>query len=241
MARRSKELGRSGLLGHAAGIQHERAIGVTGDKAQIVRDQQKGQIPIPAQPLEQLHHLGSHCCVERRRRLIGDQELRAGRERHGEERSLPEPPRETVRILPKAPVRVGESHLGQQLPGRLAGGAPRPAPVQPHGFPDLCSHGRDRVEGRRRLLETEADLRPPNSAPGGVGELEELPSREPHRPRYARAFGREIHQSAREKGLAAAAFADDRQAFARRRVEGHAVHCRTKPARDGHFDSKVAD
>ncbi len=109
--------------------------------------------------------------VERRRRLVGDQDLRVAGERHRDHHPLPHPARELVRILVHPPLRRGDPDELQELDRPRARRAPREPEVAVQDLADLAPDGEDRVERRHRLLEHVRDLAP--------AHLAQPPRREP--------------------------------------------------------------
>ena len=69
---------------------------------------------------QQLEDLRLHGDVERRRRLVGDQQLRSAGDRHRDHDALAHAARELVRILLEALRRRRDADLLEQLDGALA-------------------------------------------------------------------------------------------------------------------------
>jgi len=84
-------------LGDRAEIHHGDAVAQIRDGADIVRNEQVGELPLRLQIGQQVQHLRPHRHVERRYRLIGDQDLRRDRERASDCDALPLSAREFVR------------------------------------------------------------------------------------------------------------------------------------------------
>jgi hypothetical protein len=101
-----------------------------------------------------------HRHIERRRRLVRDQQLRVARQRHRDHHALPHPARKLVRVLIHAALGVGiptrsiASHRARtpSSPSRSS------RLVQPHRLHDLLAHREDRVQARHRLLKDHRDL-----------------------------------------------------------------------------------
>ena len=72
------------------------------------------------QALQQREDLRLHGHVERRRRLVGDQQLRLVGERHRDHRALAHAAGELVRVLVDAPAGIGDPDEAQQLDRALA-------------------------------------------------------------------------------------------------------------------------
>jgi hypothetical protein len=65
-------------LGDAAGVHHRHAVAGLGDHAHVVSDQHDGCVMLAADALEQLDDLRLDRDVERRRRLVRNDQLRLG-------------------------------------------------------------------------------------------------------------------------------------------------------------------
>ena len=73
------DVGHRADLGDAAGVHHGHAVAGLGDHAHVVRDQHHRRAMLLAQALEQRNDLRLDRHVERRRRLVGDDQLAARR------------------------------------------------------------------------------------------------------------------------------------------------------------------
>ena len=89
--------GRRGLH-DLARVHHEHSVGEVAHHAQVVRDEEVGEVDLPLQLAEQVEDLGLHGDVERRGRLVEDDEGRIGRERASDAHALALPARELVGI-----------------------------------------------------------------------------------------------------------------------------------------------
>jgi hypothetical protein len=77
------------VLDDAAQVEHGGALADVPRDVQIVRDEQVGEPAFVLQPDHQVQHLGLDGNVERRERLIGDDDLGADGEGTGDPDSLP--------------------------------------------------------------------------------------------------------------------------------------------------------
>jgi hypothetical protein len=231
-------LDRAGL-DDPAEVHHHHVVGQLGDHAQVVGDQQDGQ-PGPllqvAQQVEDLR-LGGH--VERRRRLVRDQQAGASGEGHGDHRSLADAPAELVGVLLQPSLGAGHARQPEQFDRPLAGRRRRHPVVQADGLGDLVADGVHRTEGGHRLLEHQRHVAPPDGphlpplgveagqvALGPVGEPEDdLP---PHD--APRALD-DAQDGAGGDALAAAALADEAERPAGVDVEARPVHRQGRPVR----------
>ena len=101
---------------------------------------------------------GLHGDVERSRRLVGDQELRAARERDRDHDALPHAAGIAVRIVVEALARVRDVHLLEQLDRALARLVARDVEVPLHRLGQLQADRERRVQRRHRILEDHRDL-----------------------------------------------------------------------------------
>ena len=97
--------------------------------------------------------------VERRRRLVGDQQVGVARERHRDHRALAHAARELVRVVVDAPLRARGCRRRRAARSRGACASRlRDLLVRPHLLGDLPADAVDRVERRHRVLEDHRDL-----------------------------------------------------------------------------------
>ena len=107
---------------------------------------------------QQVENLRLDRDVERGRRLVGDEQRRAARQRERDERALPQAARQLVRIVAHAPLRLGNADGVEELDRAVARRAPARDAVHHQRFLDLVADGEDRVQRRHRLLEDQRDL-----------------------------------------------------------------------------------
>ncbi len=82
-----EHLGR-GPFDDAAGVHHDDFVGPTGDNAEVVGDEHERHVPLSLLGLQQIENLGLHGHIERRGWFVGDEQLRAARERDGDDDAL---------------------------------------------------------------------------------------------------------------------------------------------------------
>ncbi len=97
---------------------HGDAVGHVVDHRQIVRDEQIGEAELVLQVLEQVEDLRLHRYVERRDRLVADQQVGIERQRPGDADALALAARKAVRIA-RLEARI-ESDRPHQLADQLA-------------------------------------------------------------------------------------------------------------------------
>ena len=116
-------------------------------------------IPRPrAKLIEHLQDLGLHRDVERRGRLVGDQDLGLGGQCDRDHDPLAHAAAQLVRDRRLQPRdRIGDAHLLQQAQRPLARLRCGNLKVGPDALGDLVADGEDRVEAGHRVLEDHAD------------------------------------------------------------------------------------
>ena len=133
------------------------AVRHLADHAEVVGDQQQRHSQPVAQILQQLEDLRLHGDVQRRGRLVGDQEIGLARQGHGDHHPLPLPAGELMRIRAQPLVRIGQGDQVQQFKSSFPGVALAQGPVDIEDLADLPLDRAQRVQGRHRLLEHHAD------------------------------------------------------------------------------------
>ena len=197
---------------------------------------------------QQVEDLGLGRHVQRRRRLVGDQESGIGGQRHRDHRPLSQTTAELVGVLVDPALRPRHSHQPQQLDGAGTSRLRAHRLVQPNRLDDLVTDGVHRAERGHRLLEDEPDLaavdrphlraiglelhqidRALSSSPSSCSRLAVLPSRSAFPLQQdltaddtPRAID-DAHDRARGDTLAAATLADDPERPARKNVEAGAI------------------
>ncbi len=84
---------------HLAGIHHDHVVAEIGDHADVVRHQHDGKLQPLLQGAQRIEDLALHDDVERRHRLVGQQQTGLERQRQGDRRALAHAARELVRIV----------------------------------------------------------------------------------------------------------------------------------------------
>lgn len=88
MARVRQDLHRRSLFHDLAGVHHGHRVSDLGNEGKVVRDEHEGETELFLQFFQQVNDLFLHCDVERRRRLVRDDERRVARQRHRDEHAL---------------------------------------------------------------------------------------------------------------------------------------------------------
>ncbi len=104
-------------LDDASGIHDRHMIGDLRDHAEIVGDQDHRRPRLLLEAADEREDLGLDGHVERRGRLVGDEELRSVGEGHGDHGTLAHAPRELVRIGVEALLGPRNAHQLQHVQG----------------------------------------------------------------------------------------------------------------------------
>ena len=146
-------------IGGAAGLDdlalgHDAdPVGDLADNAEVMRDEQKRHAALGFQAGEQLQYLRLHGHIERRRRLVGDQQLRLVGERHGDHDALALAAGQLVRIGGEPLFRVADADLREKFQRAGARRLFAHALMQFQDFADLVLDHMQRIERGHRLLE----------------------------------------------------------------------------------------
>ena len=143
---------------HATGVEDGDAIGDRRENPQVVRDEDDRQARLVPKAVEQPDDPGLNRHVERRRGLVGDQELRPTGERDRDGDPLSHPTGELVRERVERALRIRDPYLAQGLDGQLGGCSPSEAEMQAHVVGELRPDGQHRVQGSHRVLEDHREL-----------------------------------------------------------------------------------
>ena len=215
-------------------VHHRDAVADVLHHGQVVGDEHQGEPVAGLHVLEQVEDLRLHRHVERRHRLVADDDLGLEHQRPGDADALALAAGELVGPLVHGGVGV-EAHGVEDLADlglALVGRADRPD-VERLGH-DLA-HLAARVERGDRVLEDHLQLDPrrPQLVLGEAGELLPLEVDRPAR------GGRQLHDGAAGGGLAAARLAHEAEGLALGEVEadvGHRVHPASLAGRELHLE-----
>ena len=161
-------------LDHPAAVHDGEAVGKVGDHREVVGDEHERHAVLVDQPAEELEDLRLGGDVERGGGLVGDQELRAERDRHGDADALALAAGELVRVAARAGSGREGGRRGPRsrrrwrgpLRGRRRGGRGRSRP--PGRRWSAAGSARSSAPGRscRRRGRGSGTSRP-RSGPGG--------------------------------------------------------------------------
>ena len=162
-------------LEQRARVEHVDAVAHREGDAQVVRDHDQSHATRDLDGLEQREDLALRGHVERRRRLVGDQDLRIAGQGGGDADALAHAPGQLERIA-LGHAGIADADLGE-APHSLV--APR-GPAEPAAalvaqlLVDVPAAAQDRVEHRERVLEHEPELGPAQLAQRALRQLEQI-------------------------------------------------------------------
>ena len=224
MTRVAQHRHRRPCLDDPARVHHRDPVGERRHGRQIVTDPDERGADLADEGLHLGQYLRLDRHVERRRRLVGDDQRRAVQERDRDRHALPHAARELVRVRLEPPPGVRQPDDGQHLDAARAqrrGGKPL---VRRHREPHLLGDGEHRIQRRRRILEHHREAPAAHPAQLGGIHADQLAILEPDRA-ADNAAGRIDEPQQREAGdgLARAALADEAQHLARAQRERNAI------------------
>ena len=150
------ELLRRRELDELAEVHDRDPVGDVADDAEVVRDEDVGEVELVLELLEQVDHLRLDRDVEGGDRLVGHDQLRAQRERARDPDPLPLPARELVREA--VVVLRREADLLEQLLDGLLALLAVADPVDAHRVADDRADALARVQARVGVLEDHLHL-----------------------------------------------------------------------------------
>jgi hypothetical protein len=112
--------------------------------------------------------------------LVGDQQQRVARQRHGDHHALAHPAGQLMRVVGETLLRGGDFHQLEQVPCTLHRRVAIGAEVNLRRLGDLAADRQDGIEARHGLLEDHRDVAPAQPAQrsrGQPGEVTIVPSR----------------------------------------------------------------
>ena len=181
--------------------------------------------------------------VERRCRLVGNDEFRVSGERERNYDALAHAARKLVRVLFGADLGRGNSGFAKKFNrARFGLSARHLRAMRPDGFNELVAHLHEGVERRERILEDRADRLPAQTFAFALGEVVYAPAFEPEfAGRDPRARREEPDQGLSGHGLPGTGFAHHAENFAFGNGEVDAVERPEGLAAGGDFNREVFD
>ena len=228
-------------LGNPAGVHHRNAIGGLGDHAHVMCDQHHRSAMVAAQPLQQRNDLRLNRNIKRRGRLVGDDELRLGRQRQRNHDPLPHAARKLMRVGVDAALGCGYPSGSEQLDRAHPRLARRHVQVRRDRLDQLVTDRIQRIQRSQRILKDRTDLAAANLAHLVVRQGVDTP---PGQPDFAtRDAARRLEQSDnRSTGqrFTGARLTDDPEHFAGRDRKRNVIDRDQRPAPRRKFDAQIA-
>ena len=190
-----------------------------------MRDHDDRHAQLFLQILHQFQNLRLNGYIQRRGRLIRDQNIRFARQRHGDHHALPHTARKLIGILLQALFRFVDAHQREHLLSarlRLFTVAPRMNADRLH---QLIADGVYGVQGRHRILEYDRNLIAADLAHFIIGKPHQLLPVEADAAAYdAAGMGQYLQYGIGGHALAGAGFANDAQHLAVIQIKRYAVY-----------------
>ena len=213
------------LLDQVAVAQHHDAVGHLRHHGEVVGDVDGGGVELAHHVLDRRQHLDLGGHVERRGRLVEDDQIGPARHGHGGHRALKLAARDLVGIAEADIVGIGQPQAPVEVLGIVLGLAPGLYAVLHRHFSVLVDQLVRRVERRRRALRHIGDTRAAQLAPLLLRARPEVDFVEQDRAAGNAAAGpREAHAGDADGRLAGARFADQTQHLAAPQHDVDAVH-----------------
>src|SRR5215831_427663 len=210
-----KQLQDRSLLDLAACIHDNDALAGFGHHPEIMRDEDDRRPGFFLQLEDELEDLRLDGDIERGGRFVGDEQLRAAGQRHGDHRALAHAAGELMGIVIKAALRIGNAHDLEHVACSLARLLTAQPLMDAQGFRNLVANGEDRIERRHWLLENHSDTIAAKVAHFGFAERQQIDAIEADRTTNGAgdAFGQQAQHRERGYALAATRFADNPEGF----------------------------
>ena len=229
------------MFDDAARIHHGHFIGQASDHRQIVRDPDERGAVLARELLHFRKNLRLDRHVERRRWLIGNDQIGPVQHCDGNRHTLAHAARELVRIGLQALLGAGNAHHAQRLARAFAGLGLADLAVRLHGFDHLRVDAQHRVQRHHRILKDHRDavaLQTAQFARLHLGEVAAL--KKNLATGHAAGFIDQTHDGKTGHGFARARFADEAQNAPAFDAERDIVH-RFQNARAGvEFGAQIA-
>ena len=209
-----------------AGVHHLDALGHLGHHAQIVGDQDdRGAVGL-LQVLHDVQDLRLHGHVQRRGRLVRDQDLGIAGQGHGDHHALALAAGHGVGIAAERAFGIRQAHLGEHVHRDAPGLAHGDLLVAANALAHLLAHAHGGIQAGHGVLEDHGELLAPVGLHLLVAELGEILALEQDFAALEAHWGRgqQLHDGLHAHALAAAGFADDGEGLARIQVEIDAAH-----------------
>ena len=205
-------------------------------------DQNDGGIQLGPKIAQQGKDFRLYRHIQRRCRLVGDQNLRFACKGDGNHHPLTLTTRQLVRIIINPCRCIGNPHRLEQFQCAPAGRCIVNPAMQAQHFDDLLANGKNRVERGHRLLKDHRDLIAPQAPQPCRRCLRQIFALEQDLPARNAPHGRQqTHQRKRSHRLATAGLADKTDALAAFECEGNIIQNGNGAGTGGELNAEIAD
>ena len=154
-----ENVGLGAEFDQVAGVHDSDAIGYVRNDGEIVRDKKHRQSEFVAKVVEQVEDLLLDGDIEGGGGFVGDEELRAVDDGHGDHDALAHASGKLVRIAAGTLLRIGDGNVAHAFDRLAPCFGFRDAVMSEDGFGDLVADAHDGVEGGHGLLEDHGNAR----------------------------------------------------------------------------------
>ncbi|MNZ76717.1 hypothetical protein D3C78_952340 [compost metagenome] len=208
-----------------AAIHDDGAVGDLSHHTHIMGDEQNRRAFLFLKRLDEVQYLALNGHIERGRRLVGDQQLRPGRKRHGDHHALAHAAGKAMRIFIETRCGRGNTDLFEKADRFGPGIRFRHGLMAQQGLGNLVADGEERIETGHRLLKDHRNLVAPHLPHGVFGKRQQVASAEQDFALNPAAFTiQQPHDGERGNTFARSAFTDDCDRLARPNIEGNITH-----------------
>ena len=175
---------------------------------------------------DQLENLRLHGDIERGGRLVGDEQLRLGDERHGNHHALPHAAGEFVRVAADALGRAGHADIFERLDGALHGSRAIQFVVEQERLDELLLDAQVGIERRHRVLKDHRDALAADGAELLLRARQQIDAVEQRTATFdaSRRLRDEAHERVARHRFTRAALADDSERLAFLHRERNVLH-----------------
>ncbi len=205
-----KNRGRGTGLDDDPGIHDVHPVGDLRHHAQVVGDIEQRHAAGVLQPVHQAQNLGLDGYIQGGGRLVGNDQLGAACQGHGDHRPLALATAQLVRVVRQPLLRRFDADVAEQLQTALPDLGLGQRQVDPQRLGDLLADGEHRVQRRQGLLEDHSDAAPADGLQGRVVSIEQVLAAEAHPASgdLSRRTGNKAQQGQGRHGLTATRFSD---------------------------------
>ncbi|EAQ22895.1 hypothetical protein ROS217_12206 [Roseovarius sp. 217] len=222
MLRRGKDICHRPALDNLAILHHTDPVGDALHDPQIMRDEQKTHAFFALQLRQKLQNLRLNGHIERRCRLIGNQDVGFVGQRHGDHHPLPLSTGQLMRIGPQTACRLANPHPLQQFHDARLGRHTGQPLVQLQALTQLLFQRMQRVKRCHRFLKDKADVVAAHLAQPPIIRANHFLAIVDHRSRDLCRRSQQRHGRERRNRFARATLAHNRHGFPTIKAERHA-------------------